>query len=771
MNLPQISIRSRILLGLALPVLLMAGFTVWLSGQLGAIKLVMADAAGRSMEHAVISMTMDKQVVQIQQFLSDVSATRGKDGLDDGFDKARENYDGLMAAIAQLEKLLADAQEQDDLATLRALKPKVDSYYQSGVTMAKAYVAAGPEAGNKLMAGFDQASEDLQAALQPFVEVQVNQMKDGLNAALQRSDNIDHTAMSITVGAILVSIVVGLLLTISITVPLRRALGTARKVAGGELDTAVQADNSEIGQLMTPLAVILGKLQEATEANAFNLRLRTALEAVHGNVMIADDRHHIIFLNRSVQEMFRRAEQDIQKELPNFHAAQVLGSSIDIFHKNPSHQRELLSKLKQPHHARIGIGGRTFDLIATPIIAQDGTRAGTVVEWQDQTEVLAARDLELKTLGENTRIRNALDNVSTPVRISTSDGTIVYINRALELVLERDRAAFSAQIPDFDPQRVVGQSLGMFYPEPGEALERLRNLHGTVQTEMVLGGRTYRITTNPILDGQGRNVGTVGQWDDITAQLAAEQEVQALVTAAAGGEFSARLTQQGRSGFFANLAEGMNQLMDTSEHGLHEVADVLSAFAKGDLTRRMGGDYQGLFGTVKDSANATADNLARVLGEVRTAADALTGAANQVSATAQSLSQAASQQAGSVEETTAQMETMSASITQNSDNSRVTDGMATKTSKEAVEGGQAVGQTVVAMKQIAAKIGIVDDIAYQTNLLALNAAIEAARAGEHGRARGQAAGGDRAQHPEDVGAGAGDCSGQRRAERKRGTDR
>ena len=103
------------------------------------------------------------------------------------------------------------------------------------------------------------------------------------------------------------------------------------------------------------------------------------------------------------------------------------------------------------------------------------------------------------------------------------------------------------------------------------------------------------------------------------------------------------------------------------------------------------------------------------------------------SATAQSPSQAASEQAASVEETTAQIDTMSASITQNSDNARVTDGMATKTSKEAADGGQAVSQTVTAMKQIATKIGIVDDIAYQTNLLALNAAIEAARAGEHGK--------------------------------------
>ena len=212
-----------------------------------------------------------------------------------------------------------------------------------------------------------------------------------------------------------------------------------------------------------------------------------------------------------------------------------------------------------------------------------------------------------------------------------------------------------------------------------------------------------------------------------------EKEVAAIVDAASKGDFSQRLSLEGKEGFFANLSKGMNQLLDTSEQGLTDVSEVLAAFADGDLSKRIERDYSGLFGKVKDNANTTADNLTRVMGEVRAAADALTGAANQVSSTAQSLSQSASEQASSVEETTSSIDLMSASISQNSDNAKVTDGMATKASKEAGEGGQAVTQTVSAMKQIAQKISIIDDIAYQTNLLALNAAIEAARAGEHGK--------------------------------------
>jgi methyl-accepting chemotaxis protein len=242
-----------------------------------------------------------------------------------------------------------------------------------------------------------------------------------------------------------------------------------------------------------------------------------------------------------------------------------------------------------------------------------------------------------------------------------------------------------------------------------------------------------RLLARPVVDSAGVPIGRITQWFDRTVEIASEQEVAAIVSAAANGDLSGRVDLDGKTGFFAILSTAMNQLIATSEGAMTDTAKALVALAEGDLTHRITRDYQGLFGQVKDSANSTAENLTRVIEEVRAASDALTGAAGQVSATAQSLSQAASEQAASVEETTSQIDTMSASISQNSDNARVTDGMATKASKEATDGGSAVSQTVTAMKQIAAKIGIVDDIAYQTNLLALNAAIEAARAGEHGK--------------------------------------
>jgi methyl-accepting chemotaxis protein len=301
------------------------------------------------------------------------------------------------------------------------------------------------------------------------------------------------------------------------------------------------------------------------------------------------------------------------------------------------------------------------------------------------------------------------------------------------------------------------------------------------------GGREIWIQAsyNPILDLNGKPFKVVKYATDITAEVKANQmlrqaveQAQGVTSAAKEGDLTQRIPLDGKSGPIGDLCAGVNSLMETTSVIFSDVGRVFGALAAGDLSQRITRDYSGTFGQVKEDANATSeklagviedvgrvfaalangdlgqritrpaegifeqvktdansscDKLAEVIQEVRSAADALTGAANQVSATAQSLSQAASEQASGVEETTASVDMMSASITQNSDNARVTDGMATKASTEAAQGGDAVTQTVAAMKQIAQKISIVDDIAYQTNLLALNAAIEAARAGEHGK--------------------------------------
>ncbi|HEX8789156.1 MAG TPA: methyl-accepting chemotaxis protein, partial [Telluria sp.] len=246
-----------------------------------------------------------------------------------------------------------------------------------------------------------------------------------------------------------------------------------------------------------------------------------------------------------------------------------------------------------------------------------------------------------------------------------------------------------------------------------------------------------------IADGDLSGDVTVRKGDDSSMLFAVGQMVgklrqviagqRAVVEAANRGDFDARVDTAGMRGFQKEMGDGLNQLVTTIGASVDDVVRVMGSLAEGDLTPRIDKDYQGAFARLKDYSNATMDKLTQVVGEVNGSAHSLASASEEVSATAQSLSQAASEQAAGVEETSASLEQMTASISQNTENARVTDGMAGQAAREASEGGEAVKATVTAMKQIAKQIGIIDDIAYQTNLLALNAAIEAARAGEHGK--------------------------------------
>src|SRR5471032_1115380 len=208
---------------------------------------------------------------------------------------------------------------------------------------------------------------------------------------------------------------------------------------------------------------------------------------------------------------------------------------------------------------------------------------------------------------------------------------------------------------------------------------------------------------------------------------------RSVVGAANRGDFEVRIDMAGLQGFQKEMGDGLNNLVTTTGASIRDVVRVMGAMSDGDLSKTIDKQYEGAFAQLKEYCNNTVSKLAQVVTEVNGSAEALASASEEISATAQTLSQAASEQAAGTEETSAAIEQMTASISANTENARITDGMASQAAKEAVEGGDAVRSTVAAMQQIAKKIHIIDDIAYQTNLLALNAAIEAARAGDHGK--------------------------------------
>ena len=166
---------------------------------------------------------------------------------------------------------------------------------------------------------------------------------------------------------------------------------------------------------------------------------------------------------------------------------------------------------------------------------------------------------------------------------------------------------------------------------------------------------------------------------------------------------------------------------------LQDVVSVVETISSGDLTKSVTVDRNDEIGRLFGAMARMTDKLNEMIGEVRMGAGSVSTAATQVASSASSVSQGTSEQAAAVEQVTSSMEEMNASITQNAENSRKMEQMARKGAQDATQSGQAVLEAVSAMKSIAEKIAVIEEIAYQTNMLALNAAIEAARAGEHGR--------------------------------------
>ena len=166
---------------------------------------------------------------------------------------------------------------------------------------------------------------------------------------------------------------------------------------------------------------------------------------------------------------------------------------------------------------------------------------------------------------------------------------------------------------------------------------------------------------------------------------------------------------------------------------IQQAVEHAERIAAGDLTKEIVATNLSETGQLQRAMQEMSSRLSGIIRDVREGSAAVASAAQQVSASAQNLSQGTSEQAASVEEMSSSLEEMNASITGNADNSRQVEQAAAKGALSAEESGNAVKETVEAMKQIAAKTSVIEDIAYQTNLLALNAAIEAARAGDQGR--------------------------------------
>ena len=341
----------------------------------------------------------------------------------------------------------------------------------------------------------------------------------------------------------------------------------------------------------------------------------------------------------------------------------------------------------------------------------------------------------------NLRVRLALDQASVGVMIADNDHTIVFANPRVTRMLSDQAGEIRKQIPEFDPKDIVGKSIHRFHGNQVQRVRaRLDSIRDQHQTRIQLGAAIFELFVNPVNDEQGNRIGFVVEWHDRTVDVRFEHEIAEVVQAAARGILTERMGTEGRTGFYALVSTSLNALLDQVESSIREIRRVLSGLAHGDLSNRISVDMVGVFGDIKNDANATVDSLREIVGEIQGAVRAINSAAGEIASGNADLSSRTEQQAASLEETAASMEELTSTVRQNAENARSANQLSIGAADVAERGGHVVSQVVTTMGEINAQsrkiediIGVIDGIAFQTNILALNAAVEAARAGEQGR--------------------------------------
>ena len=417
------------------------------------------------------------------------------------------------------------------------------------------------------------------------------------------------------------------------------------------------------------------------------------------HMIVADVDLNIVYMNRASLETLRKLEH-----LLPVPADEVVGSSIDIFHKNPAAQRRLLSNPDNlPREATIQLGDEVLVLRVSAIYSDDGEYMGPMVNWSVVTERVRAE-------AEQQRLQQMIENASVRLIMADLNLNIVYMNPA-----SREALATLQHLLPVPVDEIIGKSVDLFHKDPERVRRILSNPANLPHSAQIsLGDEILLLNAVAIRDGDGRYIGPMVDWEVITETVRAQE------------------------GLKQNMAEQQAAREDL-ERRVNQMMQVVQAAAEGDLTRDVTVDGDDDVGRLATSLRTMISDLRHLIAQAIESATQQNEGARAISESSANMSDGAQSQAASVEEMTASVDELLASIKVISEAAGEARRQADESAEMARTGGSTVGEAVSAMRliqksseQINDIIQVISEIASQTNLLALNAAIEAARAGEHG---------------------------------------
>ncbi len=236
MRINSSSLKFKIVMCFTIPVIIMALAT---AGGLVLSQTIEGNARLAKEESAVyagIARQMKLDVVQVQQWLSDISATRAQDGLNDGFDEAEKSRHSFLKGVAVFRDMYTAEKDQASLSMLSRLEDAFSTYYQVGRKMAQAYIDGGPSEGNQMMSGFDKAAENLAAQLGPFIDQQGKELDEAMQVLIVEAGSLRKGALAASLLVIASGIFMACLLLRATMKPIAQVIAGLKDIATGEGD-------------------------------------------------------------------------------------------------------------------------------------------------------------------------------------------------------------------------------------------------------------------------------------------------------------------------------------------------------------------------------------------------------------------------------------------------------------------------------------------------------------------------------------------------------
>ncbi len=297
-------------------------------------------------------------------------------------------------------------------------KMRADAVKEAEAMRDKAFLAADYGAFNIAPADWEAAQNGKIALLGEVAKRLTDTILSRVGEASSAARSNMWGVLLISLLAVLLTVLMWWLISGGIARAVARITRVMEGIAAGRLDNAIDADSrDEFGHLLEALSAMQDDLRQRGEEEGrvarANARVKQALDNVSASVMVADQNNDIVYINAAAKALFTDIEPDLRQDLPDFRASEIVGNSIDRFHKQPSHQHRLLEKLSSEHRAEFRVGGRTMSFIANPVLGEQGERLGTVVEWMDRTH-------EVNTESEIQDIVRAVQLGSLDRRIETA---------------------------------------------------------------------------------------------------------------------------------------------------------------------------------------------------------------------------------------------------------------------------------------------------------------------------------------------------------------